>query len=936
MKLNNLIVQAFRGIKTKLEFDLGSALTVLYAPNGTGKTSICEAVEWLFTGQLVRLGIGLADVKDLRCTLSPEDHPTKVEADVAVLGSKFRLIREAGAVYGLRSGERQKLDESELLRLLAPNLVDSNVHGASANPTRRSWLRGSRFLSGESLSLLLESSTDSSDIRQRVFADILGTRSLVDTSLKLTRYCTTIKSKIINAQDEKFSLLQDIQRLIEQLGCAEPNAICPGVEEAIKGAVDGLSDLSKVLVNLHIPDISNSDPADTIEAVRHGLAQANAILGQFSMNIAAVESKWAERNQFNDRVKILSDKLSTLNSKIQTLKVHITDETEKIRTEEQQAASLKNQLDDSICISTRCKQALDQLVNSIQHFPDLSGTANLNMAQLYEAVPEYRLSANEIETRRRLAEHMTSTWQTWRNIPNELMRLKLRQDELTLMISDLGDLTELHSQCERIKEDVRKKRQHYAQITGAVGKLRQAVQSALPSLGKESRCPTCGSIFDTPERLAFALQETMALMPTTYATLAAELSNNEAQLQVLENKIQLAISSMQELEQTRSELINMEAQLLKRKGETAQLGLIWDSNLGTALTQFHAKLSLAEKLKNLLAAVQTLEIVNTKWQSGLETFRMQLLQQTQQMTNGFQGEISEHNRSLASLNKTHSTYSTALKEKVIEQEQTENELAIIREDENSFRSLWEYVAGRDISWSDENLDWVKSLYSKRMALVLQITVQLDTARRIRENKEGSRLIQNRRKRLSVLQEKLEKAQALLDQASRVQTLLEQKITNHTREQIESLKSVVSPLFARMQANRMFDRVETGDNPLDWLGIVEGTSFTPNMHFSQGQRQDLALSIFLARARGLEGTFFLDEPLAHLDDLNRLALLDALRVMVVEGEGVTNMIITTANRALVKHLVQKFARVSLPNDYRALSIYELIGNPRVGVQTNKVV
>ncbi len=936
MKLNNLTVQAFRGIKSKLEFDLGSALTVLYAPNGTGKTSVCDAVEWLFTGQLVRLGIGLSDVKDLRCTLSPEGIPTKVEADVTALISEFRLIREDGAVYGLRSGERQKLDESELLKLLAPNLVDSNVHSASANPTRRSWLRGSRFLSGESLSLLLESSTDSSDNRQRVFADILGTRSLVDTSLKLTRYCNTIKSKIANAQDEKFSLLQDIQRLIEQLGCAEPNVICSGVEEAIKGAVDGLSDLRKVLVNLHIPDISNSDPADTIEAVRHGLAQANAILGQFSMNIAAVESKWAERNQFNDRAKLLSDKLSTLNSKMQALKGTIAGETEKIRKEEQQAASLKTQLNDSIYISTRCKQALDQLVNSIQHFPNLSETANLNMAQLYEAVPEYRLSANEIETRRRLVEQMASTWQTWRNIPNEHTRLKSRQAELTSMISDLGDLTELHSQCARIKEDVRNKRQHYAQITGAIDKLRQAVQSALPSLEKESRCPTCGRIFDTPEGLSSALQETMALMPTTHATLAAELSNNEAQLQVLENRIQHAISCAQELEQTQSELINMEAQLLKRKEETAQLGLIWDSNLGTALTQFQAKLSLAEKLQNLLVTVQTLQLDNAKWQDGLETFRIQLLQQTQQITNGFESEMSEHNRSLASLNKMYSTYSTALNEKVIEQKQTESELTLIREEENSFRNLWEYLAGRDMPWSDENLDWVKSIYSKRMALVQQVTVKLDTVRRIRENKEGSLLIQNRRIRLAALQEKLDQAQALFDQASRVRTLLEQKITNHTREQIESLKSVVSPLFARMQANRMFDRVETGDNPLDWLGMVEGTAFTPNMHFSQGQRQDLALAIFLARARGLEGTFFLDEPLAHLDDLNRLALLDALRVMVVEGEVVTNMIITTANRALVKHLVQKFARVSLPNDYRALSVYELTGNPRVGVHANKVV
>jgi hypothetical protein len=44
-------------------------------------------------------------------------------------------------------------------------------------------------------------------------------------------------------------------------------------------------------------------------------------------------------------------------------------------------------------------------------------------------------------------------------------------------------------------------------------------------------------------------------------------------------------------------------------------------------------------------------------------------------------------------------------------------------------------------------------------------------------------------------------------------------------------------------------------------------------------QDLAL--FLARARSLGGTFFLDEPASHLDDLNRVALLNIFRALAVE-------------------------------------------------------
>lgn len=67
-------------------------------------------------------------------------------------------------------------------------------------------------------------------------------------------------------------------------------------------------------------------------------------------------------------------------------------------------------------------------------------------------------------------------------------------------------------------------------------------------------------------------------------------------------------------------------------------------------------------------------------------------------------------------------------------------------------------------------------------------------------------------------------------------------------------------------------------------------------------------MFLARARSLGGTFFLDEPMAHLDDLNRVGLLDILRATVVERSRSVYLVITTASRALARHLIEKFAAI----------------------------
>ncbi len=254
----------------------------------------------------------------------------------------------------------------------------------------------------------------------------------------------------------------------------------------------------------------------------------------------------------------------------------------------------------------------------------------------------------------------------------------------------------------------------------------------------------------------------------------------------------------------------------------------------------------------------------------------------------------------------------------------------------TLQQLWHSVAGPGRPWSEGELVSVKSEHDRSMELRGVAHRQLETARSIRDSMRASELIVAQRRRLGRISHEWQEVASLGERASTVKQQIDDAVRNHSREQIESLMAVVSPLFMRLQANRVIDSIHTGENPLDWLGQAGEHDFDPAKHFSQGQRQDLALAIFLARARTLGGTFFLDEPLAHLDDLNRLALLDALRVLVVEATSQLNLVITTANKPLVKHLIQKFARVeSRVNDIPPLRVYELQGNPRVGVEVCEV-
>jgi hypothetical protein len=190
--------------------------------------------------------------------------------------------------------------------------------------------------------------------------------------------------------------------------------------------------------------------------------------------------------------------------------------------------------------------------------------------------------------------------------------------------------------------------------------------------------------------------------------------------------------------------------------------------------------------------------------------------------------------------------------------------------------------------------------------------------------------------IRTIEEKVRKIEMKRDQALEAARLFRGKANHYCAEQLDRLFVVAFPMFSGAQANEVFDSLHRGplQNPLYWVAKSSSYEFTLLPHLSMGQRQDLALAIFLARARGVKGTFLLDEPVIHLDDLNRVALMDTFRMLVMESELLCNFVMTTAKRDFVRHMAEKFTNVPNFHGIPPLRIYELDGSPRVGVRVAK--
>lgn len=64
IKINNLKIKGIRGAKDSIEFSLNGKSILLYGDNGTGKSSISDAIEWFYTNKIKHLSTPEIDTND--------------------------------------------------------------------------------------------------------------------------------------------------------------------------------------------------------------------------------------------------------------------------------------------------------------------------------------------------------------------------------------------------------------------------------------------------------------------------------------------------------------------------------------------------------------------------------------------------------------------------------------------------------------------------------------------------------------------------------------------------------------------------------------------------------------------------------------------------------------------------------------------------------
>ena len=266
----HLAVEAFRGFNDRVEFDLGASIVIVHGPNGMGKTSLFDAMQWLLLGELPRVANARLRVTEEHIVNAYRQGETAKVAGRVRLGDKVVDLtrvgdRSASTLTWEESGSHPLFGEEAEAALEAS-------FSASREMDLRTSLTACGLLQQDAARLVLKAKPRD---RFAIFSQLLGLSDLEQFEDWSQSQAKQAKAALTEASNALLGAERAATYARAQLAQAlEFAAQRPAVESVIRR----LADLIGSFVVLEIAVPSSRDDAVGVSAVAQRFAQEFAAL----------------------------------------------------------------------------------------------------------------------------------------------------------------------------------------------------------------------------------------------------------------------------------------------------------------------------------------------------------------------------------------------------------------------------------------------------------------------------------------------------------------------------------------------------------------------------------------------------------------------------------------------------------------------------------
>jgi DNA repair exonuclease SbcCD ATPase subunit len=129
MRIIGLSVAGFRGFARTYEFDLSAEATLVVGPNGTGKTSLFDAILWTLTGRLARIGSAPSSVVSMYSDTGEAYAKVDLESptgDLLSISRRFDGTKQTFQFEANGSVTRDELGLAQMLNVLWPQALGTD------------------------------------------------------------------------------------------------------------------------------------------------------------------------------------------------------------------------------------------------------------------------------------------------------------------------------------------------------------------------------------------------------------------------------------------------------------------------------------------------------------------------------------------------------------------------------------------------------------------------------------------------------------------------------------------------------------------------------------------------------------------------------------------------------------------------------------------
>lgn len=901
IKFLSVEIRNFRGVPDVLQVPLDAPLTIIHAANGTGKSTICYALEWLLTNKVD----DLPTTTDFSCQWGKGN--TSVSANCEINGDRYFLERVNGKASLKKDGDRRprKIKDSDLLEILTP----SSVKGGSVQATtkaRRDWLRNCRWLYANSLALLVDNSK--SELRQQIFADILGLGHLASMLSNLKEYRGDLP-KVHGLETRLQALVSDIEGLEEKIATSKL-----GREEVTLKLNSILEKFpnsrltGKLLDDFKTAQLEVAKLLQTTQRKKTMLSQLLEGWTEFESSLQQLDSSRNSLANITQTSTTLTKEHHQLTEQLSAVETHMA----QGRLSVEWAQKNINILEGWKVITS------DSAFSQIFPMPDLSFQSMIN------DFVEYGWDSDKQQRWLKSIEHLISNKTILLNL------LKVKRDLSNNPVQPVTNLVELLKSADTAKQARIRAQGEFDALSNVINRLKALGHETAHSL-TSGHCPLCDHDWESAEKLRKQLSK-INMTPEIQAAsqnLVNAQSDEQFQVTTLQNA-KLQQSSYDDYV-TRLKSVNDSLKAIEDK--TNFLSIMGKSEYTDSDTDNFAyllvRIKFAIGMKSIVESLSLLEdFFNLKLSQSANISVTEALNALTRYKENFQQQFDSANAQQTGLARSVREKLESIQAKSREANHVSAIISAVSQVVDRFQKNWIEVVGTlPISKDTHALSQATVEVELKKALELEGDIR-DCQISLSVDSDTENLLKLRNE-MAVLSEKLQKGQSHINIADNAIV----QYGNHVRDAtVSSLAPLLVPateLFSRMHANEVYHQLSVSGNDLNWMVLAEGHEIPLEAEekLSQGQRQDLALSLYLARAKNTGGSFLLDEPIAHLDDLNRVAMLDIFRLVATSMPNM-NLILTTASDSLARHLAQKFS--SLPDEYLLNTIF-LEGNPRTGVK-----